>query len=113
MSQLDVILFTHFHVDHSADFPALIFSSWFEERERPLPVYGPAGDSEFPSTVDFVHAFFNSRNGIYRYLSFLLPPQKERSCGLTMWSGIHPRRRFVANIFRRMPHGSFMGLSRP
>ena len=28
MSQLDVILFTHFHVDHSADFPALIKSSW-------------------------------------------------------------------------------------
>jgi ribonuclease BN (tRNA processing enzyme) len=77
MSQLDVILCTHFHVDHSADFPALIFSSWFEERDRPLPVYGPAGDSEFPSTVDFVHSFFNSRNGIYRYLSFLLPPQKE------------------------------------
>ena len=24
MSQLDVILFTHFHVDHNADFPALI-----------------------------------------------------------------------------------------
>jgi ribonuclease BN (tRNA processing enzyme) len=45
--------FTHFHVDHSADFPALIFSSWFEERDRPLPVYGPAGNSEFPSTVDF------------------------------------------------------------
>lgn len=61
MSQLDVILFTHFHVDHSADFPALIFSSWFEERDRPMPVYGPAGNSEFPSTVDFVHAFFNSR----------------------------------------------------
>jgi ribonuclease BN (tRNA processing enzyme) len=77
MSQLDVILFTHFHVDHSADFPALIFSSWFEERDRQLPVYGPAGNSEFPSTVDFVHAFFNSRNGIYRYLSFLLVPQEE------------------------------------
>jgi ribonuclease BN (tRNA processing enzyme) len=45
--------FTHFHVDQSADFPALIFSSWFEERDRPLPVYGPAGNSEFPSTVDF------------------------------------------------------------
>jgi phosphoribosyl 1,2-cyclic phosphodiesterase len=25
MSQLDVILFSHFHVDHSADFPSLIF----------------------------------------------------------------------------------------
>src|SRR5271165_2634910 len=59
MSQLDVILFTHFHVDHSADFPSLIFSSWFEGRDRPLPVCGPAGSSEFPSTVDFVHAFFN------------------------------------------------------
>jgi len=42
MSQLDVILFTHFHVDHSSDFPALMFSSWFGERARPLPVYGPA-----------------------------------------------------------------------
>jgi ribonuclease BN (tRNA processing enzyme) len=77
MSQLDVMLFTHFHVDHSADFPALIFSSWFEGRDRPLPVYGPEGDGEFPSTMDFVHSFFNSRNGIFRYLSFLLPPQRE------------------------------------
>src|SRR5271166_2758585 len=77
MSQLDVILFTHFHIDHSADFPALIFSSWFEARDRPLPVYGPVGNSEFPSTVDFVHGFFNSRNGIYRYLSVVLVPQEE------------------------------------
>ena len=74
MPLLDVILFTHFHVDHSADFPALVFSSWFEERDRSLPVYGPAGNSEFPSTVDFVHAFFNNRNGIDRYLSVLLVP---------------------------------------
>ena len=77
MSQLDVILFTHFHVDHSADFPTLIFSSWFEERDRPLPVYGPAGNSLMPSTVDFVHAFFNGRNGIYRYLAVVLVPQAE------------------------------------
>ena len=38
MSQLDVILFSHFHVDHSGDFPVLIKSSWFEDRKRPLPV---------------------------------------------------------------------------
>ena len=43
MSQVDVFLFSHFHVDHSGDFPALIFSSWFEDRKRPLPIYGPAG----------------------------------------------------------------------
>jgi ribonuclease BN (tRNA processing enzyme) len=82
MSQLDVILFTHFHVDHSADFPSLIFSSWFEDRNRPLPVYGPTGNSDFPSTVDFVHAFFNSRNGIYRYLSVVLVPEEEGGYGL-------------------------------
>jgi ribonuclease BN (tRNA processing enzyme) len=82
MSQLDVILFTHFHVDHSADFPSLIFSSWFEDRNRPLPIYGPTGNSDFPSTVDFVHAFFNSRNGIYRYLSVVLVPAEEGGYGL-------------------------------
>src|SRR5271155_1391468 len=52
MSQLDVILFTHFHVDHSGDFSALIKSSWFEERKRPLPVYGPEGNGFMPSTVE-------------------------------------------------------------
>jgi len=77
MSQLDVILFTHYHIDHSADFPSLVFSSWFEERDRPLPVYGPAGNNDFPSTVDFVHAFFNPRNGIFRYLAVVLVAQEE------------------------------------
>jgi ribonuclease BN (tRNA processing enzyme) len=77
MSQLDVILFTHFHADHSADFPVLIFSSWFEERDRPLPVYGPTGNKVFPSTVEFVSAFFNHRKGVYRYLSERLVPQEK------------------------------------
>src|SRR5277367_3434341 len=31
MSQLDVVLFSHYHIDHSGDFPTLIFSSWFED----------------------------------------------------------------------------------
>src|ERR1700760_3275778 len=43
MSQVDVFLFSHFHVDHSSDFPALIFSSWFEDRKSALPIYGPPG----------------------------------------------------------------------
>ena len=41
VAQLDAVLFTHLHIDHSADFPALIKSSYFEERKPPLPVYGP------------------------------------------------------------------------
>jgi ribonuclease BN (tRNA processing enzyme) len=73
MSDLDLILFTHFHVDHSGDFPALIKSSWFEDRSRPLPVYGPEGNDFMPSTVQFVSDFFSDK-GAYGYLSELFVP---------------------------------------
>jgi len=79
MSQLDAILFTHFHVDHSADFAALIKSSWFEERDRPLPIYGPPGNDFMPSTVEFVADLFGERRGAYRYLSELLAPGEKSS----------------------------------
>jgi ribonuclease BN (tRNA processing enzyme) len=79
MSQLDVVLFTHFHVDHSADFSALIKSSWFEDRARPLPVYGPAGNDFMPSTTEFVSGLFGGRRGVYRYLSELLTPGETSS----------------------------------
>jgi ribonuclease BN (tRNA processing enzyme) len=72
MSQLDVILFSHLHVDHSGDFPVLVKSSWFEDRKRPLPVYGPPGKEYFPSTTEFVYDLFGDKRGAYRYLSELL-----------------------------------------
>jgi ribonuclease BN (tRNA processing enzyme) len=78
MSQLDAILFTHFHVDHSGDFPALIKSSWFEDRKRPLPIYGPPGNDFMPSTTNFVSDFFND-HGAYGYLSELLVPGEQGS----------------------------------
>jgi ribonuclease BN (tRNA processing enzyme) len=79
MSELDVLLFTHYHVDHSADFSALIKSSWFEDRKRPLPIYGPAGNDFMPSTTEFVCDFFGEKHGAYRYLSELLMPGEEGS----------------------------------
>jgi ribonuclease BN (tRNA processing enzyme) len=72
MSGLDMILFTHFHVDHSGDFAALIKSSWFEDRRRSLPIYGPEGNDFMPSTTEFVSDFFGDKHGSYRYLSELL-----------------------------------------
>jgi ribonuclease BN (tRNA processing enzyme) len=77
MSQLDVFLFTHLHVDHSGDFAALIKSSWFEDRKLPLPVYGPAGNDFMPSTTEFVGDFFGEKRGAYRYLSELLASDEE------------------------------------
>jgi ribonuclease BN (tRNA processing enzyme) len=79
MSDLDVILFTHFHVDHSADFSALIKSSWFEDRKRPLPIYGPEGNDFMPATTEFVSDFFGDKQGAYRYLSELLVQGEEGS----------------------------------
>ena len=79
MSQLDAILFTHFHVDHSGDFPALIKSSWFEDRKRPLPIYGPPGNDFMPSTTEFVTDFFGDQRGAFRYLSELLVPGENGS----------------------------------
>jgi len=79
MSQLDVILFTHFHVDHSGDFAALIKSSWFEDRKRPLPIYGPPGNDFMPATTEFVSDFFDDKRGVYRYLSELLASGEDGS----------------------------------
>lgn len=79
MSQLDVFLFSHFHVDHSSDFAALVFSSWFEDRSRPLPVYGPPGNDFMPSTTEFVHDLFSDPHGAYRYLSELVDPAAQGS----------------------------------
>jgi len=79
MSQLDAILFTHFHVDHSGDFAALIKSSWFEDRRRPLPIYGPLGNDFMPATTEFVADFFGQKHGAYRYLGELLTPSEESS----------------------------------
>ncbi len=79
MSQLDAILFSHFHVDHSGDFAALVKSSWFEDRTRPLPIYGPPGNDFMPSTTEFVRDLFGGERGAYRYLSDLYEPRENGS----------------------------------
>jgi ribonuclease BN (tRNA processing enzyme) len=44
-------------------------SSYFEERKAPLPVYGPAGNADFPTTSEFVADLFDPKHGAYRYLA--------------------------------------------
>jgi ribonuclease BN (tRNA processing enzyme) len=77
ISQVDAFLFSHFHVDHSSDFAALVFSSWFGDRKRPLPVFGPIGNKFMPSTVEFVHDLFGDPHGAWRYLSEMVEPNPE------------------------------------
>ncbi len=64
---LDAILLTHLHVDHAGDLSAFIKGSYFSDRSRDLPVYGPAGNDLMPATTGFVERLFGD-DGAYRYL---------------------------------------------
>lgn len=74
VADLDVILLTRLHVDRTADLPVLVESSLAENRDRPLPLYGPSGNKLMPSTVTFVRALFDNTRGAYRYLGNFLNP---------------------------------------
>ena len=79
MSDLDVILLTHLHVDHTADLSALVKSSFFEDRRRTLPLYGPEGNQFFPATTQFVRLLFAAPDGAYRYLGDFVNPSSRGS----------------------------------
>ncbi|OGI44873.1 MAG: hypothetical protein A2637_07705 [Candidatus Muproteobacteria bacterium RIFCSPHIGHO2_01_FULL_65_16] len=74
VADLDVILLTNLRADRTADLPALVAASVFENRARPLPLYGPEGDRLMPSTVTFVRALFDNTRGAYRHLGDFLSP---------------------------------------
>jgi ribonuclease BN (tRNA processing enzyme) len=73
IADLDVIFLTHLHVDHAADLPVFVKSSFFIDRTRPLPVLGPRGNDLYPATTEFVKILFDGRRGAYRYLGEFLP----------------------------------------
>lgn len=68
LNDLDVIMMTHMHVDHSNDLPALIMASFFSGRDRDLNLYGPDGNQLMPSATKFVQALFGP-DGAYQYLN--------------------------------------------
>lgn len=71
IKDLEALLFTHFHVDHSNDLPALVKASYFSGRTRDLPIYGPTGNHTIPTTPVFVERHFGEK-GVYPYLSDFL-----------------------------------------
>lgn len=77
LEDLDMILLTHLHVDHSADLPALVKGSFFIGRDRDLPVYGPTGNAIMPSTRDFIDTLFASPDGAFHYLDGFLSGDAE------------------------------------
>jgi ribonuclease BN (tRNA processing enzyme) len=68
IEELDVILLTHLHIDHTSDLPALLKSSFFTKRTKALPVYGPQKNKFMPSTENFVDRLFKSNKGAWEYM---------------------------------------------
>lgn len=69
---LDFVGLSHFHTDHSADFPALLKSGSFSQRERPLHLAGPDADGPFPGIKAWLVRMLHSESGAYAYLSGFL-----------------------------------------
>ena len=65
---LDFVGLSHFHTDHSADFPALLKSGYFSGRKRRLVVAGPDGKGLFPGLQEYLNSLLAPETGAYRYL---------------------------------------------
>jgi len=68
LNDLEFIVFSHLHVDHSVDFPAYIKAFYFSRRNKDIHVFGPAGNRQMPGITEFVNGLFGNK-GIYRYLN--------------------------------------------
>jgi len=71
---LDVVLWTNLHADHTSDIPAFIQASRSELRSRPLPIFGPVGGRGMPSTIGLVRDLFDSPRGTFRHLGEFISP---------------------------------------
>ncbi len=69
---LDFVGLSHFHTDHSADFPALLKSGNFSGRKRPLHVAGPDADGRFPGLDAWLGRMLHEDSGAYAYLAGFL-----------------------------------------
>ena len=65
---LDIILLTHLHVDHTADLPALLKSAFFTHTSGKLHLYGPEENKFMPNTEDFIDRLFKDDKGAWQYL---------------------------------------------
>lgn len=68
---LQAVLLTHLHVDHSADLPAYVKGAYFTQREEDLLLFGPDKNDRMPATTEFVQRLFGAQ-GVFPYLQDVL-----------------------------------------
>lgn len=74
LEDLDAILLTHNHIDHTADLTAFMKAGFFTQRTEALHIYGASGSQMFPATDIFIKRLLGE-NGAYAYMSDMLTPQ--------------------------------------
>ncbi|WP_421862301.1 MBL fold metallo-hydrolase [Motiliproteus sp.] len=75
MEDLTAMLFTHLHVDHSADLPIYVKSAFFTDLDHDIDLYGPAGGERLADFVEFIDSLFGAEKGAYRYLNAPFNPE--------------------------------------
>jgi ribonuclease BN (tRNA processing enzyme) len=92
---VDAIVFTSLQPDHSVELPAFVQGAGYGARERVLPIFGPDGNSAYPSTRTFVERLLGA-NGAFPQLAGYLTPHAERfhldvtdvpATGARRWAG--------------------------
>ena len=76
LEDLEAVVLTHLHIDHSVDLPAFIKAGYFSSRKQSLDIIGPQGNAYFPSINEFVHILFGE-HGAYRYMQDVLTQESD------------------------------------
>ncbi len=74
VGDIEALLLTHMHADHTADLATLVQAAVLAQRNRVLPIYGPTGNRFAPSAVTFVRTLFDNTRGAWRHLGDVLSP---------------------------------------
>lgn len=67
IGDLDAIVLTHLHADHSGDLIDILNSGGFEGRAEPLAIIGPGSAPRFPATSEFIGRLLSKDSGAFAY----------------------------------------------
>jgi ribonuclease BN (tRNA processing enzyme) len=84
IKDLDLVLLSHLHIDHTADLSSIIKTIYFHNvgagvtRDAPIRIWGPVANgapfpetdiSQYPSTSEFIDGHYAMPGGVERYLN--------------------------------------------
>jgi ribonuclease BN (tRNA processing enzyme) len=68
LGAIDLVLYTHTHIDHTGGIPPAVFAMYMGERKRAFRIAGPCGRDQQPSCTRFVDLLFG-RDGAWAYMN--------------------------------------------